>query len=552
MLARTHLLLVVVLAPGAVAFAAAPRSDRGAVASEHRLAAEAGAEVLRAGGTAVDAAIATAAAVCVVHAASCGIGGGGFALVHLSAGADLALDFRERAPARATASRFLDDAGKPVPGRTRTGGLAVAVPGEVAGWALLHRRAGHLPLARVLAPAIRLARDGFRLGDAPHLAREIGRSTRLLAADPGLRSVFLTGDGSPPGPEFRVVQRDLARTLEIIARDGARGFYAGPVAAALVKAVAAQGGVLSMKDLEGYAPIWREPLTGSFRGRHVVTFPPPGSGGVVLEALGMIGAEDIAARDPVGRAHLLASVLAQAFADRARWYGDPGFTRVPTAQLLASTRLGRLRQRITDDAVSVPDVALDADHGTAHLSVVDGAGNAVALTTTINTAFGAGFTVPGTGIILNNEMDDFAVAPGAPNVYGLTGTTANAIVPGKRPQSSMSPTIVLDGKRPQVVVGGSGGPFIISGVVQTILGVLALDRGLPEAVGAPRIHCQGGPDVLVEPGIDETTRTGLERIGHRVTEMTPISAVAAVGIAPDGTPVAAGDRRKDGGEVINP
>jgi len=532
--------------------ARAARDRVGAVASEHPFAAAAGVETLAAGGSVVDAALAAAAVVCVVHASSCGIGGGGFALVHGADGTDVALDYREHAPARATADRFRVD-GKPDPALTRRGGLAVAVPGEVAGFAALHRRFGRLPLSDVLRPAIRLAHDGFRLGDAPHLAREIERSRDLLAADAGLRAIFLA-DGGVPGPEFRVVQPDLARTLAAIGSHGEAAFYAGPVASAIAATVAEHRGVLDAADLAGYRVRWRRPLAGRFRGRRVVTFPPPGSGGVVLEVLGILARDDLDALgwgSPIAL-HVLAGAMAQGFADRARWYGDPDFSAVPVPALLAAPRLAALRAGLRTTSVTAPRATLVVDHGTAHVSAVDGAGNAAAITTTINTSFGAGIAVPGTGIVLNDEMDDFALAPDVPNVYGLTGAAANAIAPGKRPQSSMSPTIVLDGSRPELVVGGSGGPTIISAVLQVVLGVTAGGLSLRDAVEAPRIHDQGLPVLAVEPGIDPATRAVLERIGHRLTVMPAIGAVSAVGLARDGSAVAAGDPRKDAGAARTP
>ena len=542
------------LAFAAAVLGAAPvaRAGAGAVATEHPLAAAAGAEMLRAGGTVVDAAVAAAAAVCVVHASSCGLGGGGFALVHRDDGRDLALDYREEAPAAATPERFLTG-GRPDEALARSGGLAVGVPGEAAGLVTLHRRFGRLPLARVLAPAIRLAGDGFPLAEAPHLRREIERSVDLLRADPGLRAVFLGADGALPPADFRVRQPDLAATLERLGRRGAAALARGSAAAAIAGAVRERGGVLARADLAGYRPAWRRPLAGTFHGHRVVTFPPPGSGGVLLEMLGILARDDLAALG-AGSAtllHLLAGGMAQGFADRARWYGDPAFGPVPVAALLAPPRLGRLRAGLSAVRVVEPRAELASEHGTAHVSVVDAAGNAAAITTTINTAFGAGIMVPGTGIILNNEMDDFALAPGVPNAFGLVGAAANALAPRKRPQSSMSPTVVLAGRRPALVAGGSGGPTIISGILQVLLGVVAFGRPLEAAVAAPRIHDQAVPPVLaVEPGVAPEVRAVLERLGHRVIEMPAIGAVAAAGLMPAGEPAAAGDPRKDGGAAV--
>jgi gamma-glutamyltranspeptidase / glutathione hydrolase len=471
--------------------------------------------------------------------------------VQPAAGAAVALDFREQAPAAAVPERFRRD-GRPDATLLRRGGLAVGVPGEVAGWVALHRRFGRLPLAALLAPAARLAREGFTLRGAPHLAAEIARHRDLLAAEPGLARVFLDR-GAAPGPDFRVVQADLAATLDAVAAEGAPAVYAGARADAIAAAVRAQGGVLDVQDLAAYRPVWRRPLAGTYRGRRVVTFPPPGSGGIVLEALGILRGDDLVALGPGSATtlHLLAGALAQAFADRARWYGDPAFAKVPVAALLAAPRLAALRAALSAVAVARPRALAPRDAGTAHVSVVDDAGNAVALTTTINTGFGAGVLVPGTGIVLNNQMDDFVLAPDVPNVYGLTGGAANQPVPGKRPQSSMSPTVVLAGRRPELVVGGSGGPMIVSGTVQVLLGVVALGLDLRTAVEAPRIHDQGVPAVLlVEAGVTGSARAALRRLGHTVREWPGVGAISATGLDAAGVPVAAGDPRKHGGAVV--
>ncbi len=524
----------------------------GAVATEHRFAAAAGAEILRAGGTVVDAAIAAAAAICVVHPASCGLGGGGFALVHEAGGRDRALDYRECAPAAATPDRFVVD-GRPSEALLRTGGLAVGVPGEAAGIAALHRRFGRLPLARDLVPAIRLAGDGFPLADVPHLRGEIERSTALFAADAALRAAFVDADGRPAAI---IRQPDLARTLDAFGRRGAAAVTRGSIADAIVAAVAARGGVLTGRDLARYRPRWRRPIVRGFAGRRIVSFPPPGSGAVLLEILGILGHDDLAALDRDGATafHLLAGAMAQGFADRARWYGDPAFTDVPVDALLAPPRLAHLRAGLSAIRVTEPSAEVARDAGTANVAVVDTDGNAAVITTTINTTFGAGILVPGTGIVLNDEMDDFAVAPGVPNAFGLVGTAANAVAPGKRPQSSMSPTVVLEGNRPILALGGSGGPTIISGVLQVLLGRIAWQLDVARAVAAPRVHDQAVPAVLaVEPGVPPVARAALERLGHHLRDVPFLGAVSAVGLEPDGAPAAAGDARKDGGaEVVSP
>lgn len=526
-----------------------------AVATEHRTAADAGAEILRAGGSAVDGAIAAAAVICVVHPMSCGVGGGGFALVRPAGGPAVALDFRETAPARATPERFVGPDGVPVPDRLRHGGLAVATPGEVAGWEALHRRFGRLPLAVLLAPAIRLARHGFSLGEAPALQRQITAQERLLRADAGLAALFLDTAGRIPGPDFRIVQADLARTLETIAVTGARAFRRGPIAEAIVSEVRRRGGVLEAGDLAAYRPVWRTPLRGRFHGREVIGFPPPGGGAQVLTVLGILARDDPAAlgADTATWLHLLSGALAQAFADRARWYGDPmAMTRAP-ALLLAPPRLAALRARLRATARIGLSTALDPLRatGTAHVSVLDADGMAVALTTTINGPFGAGILVPGTGIVLNNQMDDFAVAAGVANSYGLVGTAANAIAPGKRPQSSMAPTIVVRDRHPELVVGASGGPMIVSAVAQVTLGVVAFGRDAAAAVTAPRIHDQAMPAILaVEPGIDAAARALLRRLGHRLREVAAAGAASAVVVDAEGRVTAAADPRKDGGAAL--
>ncbi len=539
------LFIVAALAPGR------GWATGGAVAAEHRFAAAAGAAVLGRGGSVVDAAIAAAATGCVVHPSSCGVGGGGFALVRLSNGDAFALDFRERAPAGATADRYR--AGdQPRPERLRRGGLAVGVPGEVAGWVTLHAAFGRLPLAEVLTSAVRLARDGFALADAPHLGEQVRRHRDLLATDPALRAVFLEAGVAVPPPAFRVVQRDLAVTLEAVGREGARAFYRGRVAGAIAKTVRRAGGVLTADDLASYAPVWRQPLVLPVRDRTVITFPPPGSGGVVLEALALVAGGT--PRADVAWLRRLAGAMAFAFGDRARWYGDPAFTHVPLDWLLDPARLARVRRTLRATPCAMPEVAAPHDAGTANVAVVDTLGNAAALTTTINTAFGAGLMVPGTGIILNNEMDDFAIAPGVANAFGLVGGAANAVAPGKRPQSSMSPTVVLAGTRPELVVGGSGGPLIISGVLQTILGVIAAGRDVEEAVVAPRIHDQGIPaTLLVEPAWPQPVRRQLERTWCHPIRVTPgLGAVSAAGLDAAGRARAAGDPRKDGGAAVTP
>ena len=510
---------------------------RGMVASEHRLASEAGVEILQAGGNAVDAAVAASFVLGVVNPSSCGIGGGGFMLVYREkTRTAAALDYRETAPAAAFRDMFVRD-GKAVPALSRRGGLAVGVPGEVAGLAAALRRFGSLPRATVMAPAIRLARDGFPVG--PHLAAEIAKNQDALRADPTLRADFLRADGQPLRAGETLRRPELALTLQRIADEGAPAFYRGEIAARIVESVDAAGGILTRRDLAGYRPVWRRPLVATVQGDRVYAMPPPSSAGIILEMLDIVKRDDLPAlgRESGTYAHLLLEAMQHGFADRARFYGDPGSVPVPLARLLAPTNTAALRARISavrtgpTDAYGTepaPPVAA-ADRGTSHLSVMDDRGNAVACTTTVNTAFGALFTAAGTGIILNNELDDFAAQSGVANVFGLVGAEANAVAPGKRPLSSMSPIIVTRAGAPILAVGGSGGPLIVSGTLQVLLNVLAFDLDAQAAVAAPRLHHQWVPDAVgVEPGVAEAIRTSLARRGHSVRELPAMGAVQVV------------------------
>ncbi|HVN84015.1 MAG TPA: gamma-glutamyltransferase [Candidatus Binatia bacterium] len=534
--------------------AGATVATHGMVASDHALASAAGVEILQRGGNAVDAAAATALAVCVVNSSSCGIGGGGFMLAYFPrTQRAIALDYRERAPAAASRDMFVRD-GKAVPELSRAGGLAIAVPGEIAGLAHAVRRYGRLQLAVVMEPAIRLARDGFPIGE--HLADEIARGREAIAAYPALAAVLLHADGTARAVGERLQFPALAQTLTQIADQGPQAFYSGATAADLVETVREAGGVFTRDDLASYRPLERPVLRGRYRGRTVLTMPPPSSGGgVLLQILNIIARDDLAAlgaQSPT-TLHLLAEAMKHAFADRAEVYGDPDFVRVPLPQLLspryAETLRNRISARTTFDRSFYGQADPPRDAGTSHLSVIDGEGNAVALTTTINTGFGSLVMSPRTGVILNNEMDDFAAQPGVPNVFGLVGAAANAVAPRKRPLSSMTPTIVLDHGRPVLIVGGSGGPLIITATLQTLLNVVDFDLDAAAAIAAPRIHDQWVPDVLaVEPGIDGATRDALARRGHLIKEMPRMGAVQAIRVDGGGLDGAA-DPRKGGAAV---
>jgi len=536
----------------------AASGTHGMVASEHELASAVGVEILQRGGNAVDAAVATALAVCVVNPSSCGIGGGGFMLIYRARQRQAhALDYRETAPAAATRDMFVRD-GKAVPELSRRGGLAVGVPGEVAGLAAALQRYGTMSLATVMDPAIRLARDGFPIG--PHLAKEIASNHATIEATPELARVLLHADGSPLTVGDTLRRSELANTLQQIADHGPAVFYRGPLAAEIARSVRDAGGVLTEGDLADYQPVWRKPLAVDYREYRVFAMPPPSSAGVLLAVLGMLEHDKLAALQPDSPTylHLLAEALKHGFADRARFYGDPGTVDVPMQRLLAPANTAALRQRISATQIreqnaygstAVETAALASDHGTSHLSVMDAHGNAVACTTTINTAFGSFVVAGSTGVILNNELDDFSAQPGVPNIFGLVGTEANAVAPGKRPLSSMSPVVVTQHGRAVLALGGSGGPLIISGTLQVLLNTLAFDLDATAAVHAARIHHQWSPPVLlVEPGIPASTRAALARLGHSVKEVPAMGAVQLVrrdGSTFDG----ASDPRKSGEAV---
>lgn len=531
----------------------------GMVAADHRLASQAGVEMLQRGGNAVDAAVAAAFAAGVVNPASCGIGGGGFMLIYLGkSGRAVALDYRETAPAAAARDMFVRN-GQVASNLSRRGGLAVAAPGEVAGLAAALRRYGTLPLATVLGPAVRYARDGFPI--ERHLAEEIAEAAADLSTDPALARTFLHPGGSPRHAGEILRQPELAVTLQRIAAEGPQAFYTGAIAERIARRVQDTGGILSARDLSQYRPAWRRPLRGGHAGTTVITVPPPSSGGgVLLEILGILRHDDLAA---LGQnfptfLHVLAEAMQHGFADRARFYGDPDFIHVPLAEILAPANTAMLRRRIR--ATGILDhagygstigrgAAAAADAGTSHLSVMDAAGNAVACTTTINTAFGSMLVAGDTGVILNNEMDDFSAQPGVPNVYGLIGAEANAIAPRKRPLSSMTPTIVTRGGKAVLALGGSGGPLVISATTEVLLNIVDFGMDAATAVAAPRIHHQWTPAVLsVEPGITEATRQALAGYGYVVKEMTNMGAVQAVRRTA-GVFEGASDPRK-GGEAV--
>lgn len=529
------------------------RARQGMVASAHPLASAAGLTILKAGGNAVDAAVATAFALSVVEPYSSGLGGGGFMLVYLGRGTEVqGLDFREVAPAAATRDMYLRD-GKVVPGLSTAGPLAVAVPGEVAGLEAALKKFGTMSLAQVMAPAIALAEDGFTI-DSAYAAHSV-ISFQLLKADPCAQTAFLCG-GRPCAQGERLKQPDLARSLRRIAEKGAEEFYRGELAAAIVSDLHRKGGIITRDDLAGYRVREVKPIAGEYRGYRVVSMPPPSSGGaVIIEMLNILEGYDLRGMGfrSADTVHLIAEAMRLAFADRS-FMGDPAFVSVPLDILLSEDYADRLRKTIDPQRAAVsaevapgggeiawppdnlPKAAIGEGPDTTHLSVVDGQGRAASLTQTINTSFGSGVVACGTGIVLNNEMDDFSSAPGTANAFGLVQGEANAIAPGKVPLSSMSPSLVFKGEKLFMVIGSPGGPRIITTVLQVLLNVIDFDMDIQRAISAPRIHHQWQPDQLhVESGrLGLGQRLELSRRGHQVKNYFMAGNAQGIMVGSDG------------------
>ena len=498
----------------------AGRPPVAAIASAHPLATQAGMEILEAGGNAFDAAVAVSAALAVVEPYSSGFGGGGFWLLHReSDGFDVMVDGREKAPLAATRKMYLDTSGNVVPGLSVDGALAAGIPGEPAALVHIAERYGRLPLKRSLAAAIRLARDGFPVSE--HYRRMAGFRLAALQDDKAAAGIFLSGD-EVPAVGTRILQPDLAATLDSMARSGRAGFYRGPVAERLVAGVRAAGGIWTRADLTGYRVVEREPVRFEYRGMRVTSVPPPSSGGVALATmLNILAGFKLDELDEASRTHVIIEAMRRAYRDRAEFLGDADFVAVPVERLTSVEHAQQLRQSIrleqaTSSAGLKGRVSLQGGRDTTHFSILDGEGNRVAATLSINYPFGACVVPPGTGVLLNDEMDDFSAKPGVPNVYGLVGAQANAIAAGKRPLSSMSPTFV-ESAEGVAILGTPGGSRIITMV---LLGILDLADGQRPVswVGLPRFHHQYLPDaVQYEPGaFDAALIKALEKRGHKL------------------------------------
>jgi gamma-glutamyltranspeptidase/glutathione hydrolase len=517
----------------------------GMVVAQEEQAARIGADIIQRGGNAVDAAVAVGFALAVSYPRAGNIGGGGFMVIHLADGTDTTIDYREIAPAAINAKSFLDEAGEADPVKSRDSALGIGVPGTVAGLALAEQKygSGKFALADLIAPAIAVAREGIAVAD--ETADSLPNARARLSRWPASAKIFLKADGSVLGAGDHLVQSDLADTLEKIARDGPRAFYEGPVAEKIAAAVRAQGGVMTPDDLRNYQATERMPVRSRYRGYDVVSMAPPSSGGVVLiEMLNILEGYDLASlahTEPARALHLMIEAMKRAYADRALFLGDPDRVANPVDRLTSKDYAAGWRAGI-DPVHATPaadihagEIAKPEGPNTTHFSVVDGFGNAVANTYTLNFDYGVGLVAEGTGVLLNNELDDFAAKPFVPNAYGLVGAQANEPGPGKRPLSSMTPTILLKDGKPFLVTGSPGGSRIITTVLQVIVNVVDRGMDIAAAVAAPRLHEQWLPDqVYIEAGFPDDVISALAAGGDKIIPQVPFGSANSIMITPEG------------------
>jgi gamma-glutamyltranspeptidase/glutathione hydrolase len=533
-------------------------AEHGMVVAQEKIAARIGADVLRRGGNAVDAAVATGFAMAVTYPRAGNIGGGGFMVIHSrDRNEDVAIDYRETAPAATTSDIFLGADGKPDIAKSRDSALGIGVPGTVAGLAAALDKygSGNFTLADLVKPGIALATDGTEITDDS--ADTLPDWHKRLARWPASAKIFSRADDTSLREGDRLVQTDLAATLSAIAEQGPRGFYEGPVAEKLVKAIGDAGGIMTLDDLKSYRPVIRAPVRGTYRGYDIISMPQPSSGGVVLiEILNILEGFPIhdMKQGSAPSLHVMIEAMKRAYADRARYLGDPAFVKAPIATLISKDYAAKQRASIDLDHATPWTDALAATpphegDNTTHFSVVDSRGNAVSNTYTMNYSYGVGLIAEGTGVLLNNELDDFTAAPGASNAYGLVGFEANLPGPGKRPLSSMSPTIVMKDGKAVLVTGSPGGSRIISAVLQIIVDVLDYDMDVAAAVAAPRLHHQWLPDeVRIERGFADDTLAGLKARGHRLIEPLGYSSANSIAVTANGL-LGAPDPRTRGAEA---
>ncbi len=528
------------------------KAQHGMVASVDAMATQVGVEILRQGGNAVDAAVAVGFALAVTHPQAGNLGGGGFMLLRTASGRATAIDFREMAPGHASRDMFLDKQGNADSKLSLTSHLASGTPGTVAGLALAAQKYGTLPLSTLLAPAIKLARDGIPVTDA--LADDLKTyGKEVLITHPNSKAIFYNPDRTPWQKGDRLVQKNLAHSLQLIARQGPDAFYKGEIADEIAGEMAQHGGLINKADLAAYRAVERKPISGTYRGYEVFSMPPPSSGGIhIVQILNILENFDLA-KMGFGSAdamQVMAEAEKYAYADRSEYLGDPDFVKVPWQALTSKAYAKTLAQQI-DVAKARPSSEIKPgklepyeSNQTTHFSVVDKQGNAVAVTYTLNTYFGSGIVAGNSGILMNNEMDDFSAKPGTPNVYGLVGGEANAVQPAKRPLSSMSPTIVAKEGKTWLVTGSPGGSRIITTVLQMVVNSIDFGMNVAEATNAPRFHHQWLPDQLrVEKGFSPDTLRLLETKGQHVKVLPSMGSTQSIMIGPDGMLYGASDPR---------
>ncbi|MDO6618879.1 gamma-glutamyltransferase [Shewanella sp. 6_MG-2023] len=533
-------------------------AKHGMVASQESLATRIGVDILKQGGNAVDAAVAVGFALAVTLPRAGNIGGGGFMLVHLEKeDKTIAIDYRETAPAKAHKDIFLNEQGDVVKKLSREHGLAVGVPGTVMGFELALNKYGTMSMSEVVKPAIELAQKGILINS--DLVDSLDGLKRRISQWPSSAKIFYKSNGDSFAVNDTLVQKDLAHSLSLIAKHGSKGFYQGETAEKIVAAIQAAGGIMSMNDLKNYQVIERTPVTGEYRGYKVVSMPPPSSGGIhIIEMLNVLEHYPIEelGHNTAQTLHLMTETMKHAYADRSEYLGDPDFHNVPTDKLTSQKYADSIAKQIaynkaTPSAEIKPgDLSVYESNQTTHYSVVDKWGNAVSNTYTLNFSYGSGLVAAGTGILLNNEMDDFSAKPGIPNAYGLIGGEANAIDAHKRPLSSMSPTIVMKDGKPFLVTGSPGGSRIITTTLQVIMNVIDHKLNIAEATAAARIHHQWLPDYIgVETSLNNDTVTLLEAKGHQVKTSSAMGSTQSIVITDKGL-FGASDPRRAGSETL--
>ncbi|MGR3792821.1 gamma-glutamyltransferase [Vannielia sp. SX4] len=512
-------------------------AQNGMVSAQEAVAAQVGLDILQAGGNAVDAGVAVAFALAVTLPRAGNLGGGGFMIVHdAESGETKAIDYREMAPASADRDMFLDAEGNADSNLSRFTGLATGVPGTVAGMQMALEQYGTMTMAEVVAPAVALARDGIDV--TPGLADSLKGLEKRLKAHPSSEAIFYKEGGGFYEPGERLVQADLAATLQKIADEGPDGFYKGTVAEAISKAVTDAGGRITVEDMAGYKAVLREPVTGTYRGYEIVSMPPPSSGGAhIVQILNILEEYPVGwlGHNSAETIHLMAEAMKRAYADRSEYLGDSDYVDVPLAEITSKDYAAAIREEISrnvatpSSTIKPGNLAPYESNETTHFSIVDKDGNAVSNTYTINFSYGSGMVADGTGVLMNNEMDDFAAKPGVPNAYGLIGGDANAVEGGKRPLSSMSPTLVMKDGEVFMVTGSPGGSRIITTTLQVIMNVIDHGMNIAEASTAPRIHHQWLPDeIRTEDGISADTVAILEQKGHKLRQQSVMGSTQSI------------------------